>query len=282
MKKSLKPPRFLCLLIVLAAVACFIASFRYEPVAALAFNGKIAFTNEHKINTMNSDGSGVLQLTPAGGFFDHYSVWSPDGTKIAFGRATFTDKSQIYVMNADGSNQTRITNNSASDKQPTWSPDGTKIAFVSDRDGNDEIYVMNADGSNQTRLTNNSAFDLDPAWSPDGTKIAFTSSRAFPEPTGGTHFEIYSMGVDGSNPVRLTNNSSLDAGPSWSPDGTKIAFIALRLGLPLVYVMNSDGSNQVNITQSATLDSADPEWSPDGTTTAFTSYNRVGHTNSGE
>ena len=71
-------------------------------------------------------------------------------------------------MDADGSNQTRLTNNPASDAQPAWSPDGTKIAFNSDRDGNFEVYVMDADGSNQTRLTNNPADDGGPAWSPDG------------------------------------------------------------------------------------------------------------------
>src|SRR5688572_845446 len=41
---------------------------------------------------------------------------------------------EIYVMNADGSGQTRLTNNAASDIEPSWSPDSTKIAFSSDRD----------------------------------------------------------------------------------------------------------------------------------------------------
>src|ERR1051325_4364614 len=171
MKRSPKLPRFLCVLIALVAVACFIASFRYQPVAASAANGRIAFTSDGFIYTITPDGSGLLQLTPTGnGFLDRFPAWSPDGAKIAFGRTASPVKSQIYVMNADGSNSIRITNNSASDSQPSWSPDGTKIAFVSDRDGNSEIYVMNADGSNQTRLTNNSEFEFDPAWSPDGTK----------------------------------------------------------------------------------------------------------------
>src|SRR6185503_9170858 len=144
-------------------------------------------------------------------FQDRYPVWSPDGTKIAFGRKTFTVNSQIYVMNADGSNPTRITNNSAADSQPSWSPDGTKIAFVSTRDeSKGEIYVMNADGSNQTRLTTNTEFELDPAWSPDGTKIAFTSTRDFPGVPGNVAngFEVYVMNANGSNPTRLTNNTS--------------------------------------------------------------------------
>src|ERR1044072_4457908 len=40
---------------------------------------------------------------------------------------------EIYAMNADGSNQVRLTNNSASDLEPSFSPDGSKIAFISDR-----------------------------------------------------------------------------------------------------------------------------------------------------
>jgi len=284
--RTSKLARLICPLIVLGAFFCFVAGIEWRQAEAQATNGRIAFTSDSTIYTINPDGSGITQLTPSGsGTFDRLPAWSPDGTKIAFGRTTFQISApEIYVMNADGSNQTRITNNSTSDRQPSWSPDGAKIAFVSNRDGNDEIYVMNADGSNQTRLTNNPAFDFDPAWSPDGTRIAFTSTRDFPGITGNiaNGFELYVMNADGTNPVRLTNNSTSDSGPSWSPDGTRIAFTSQRDGLPLVYVMNADGSNQINITQSTTLDSSDPEWAPDGTSIAFTSYNRVGQTNADE
>jgi Tol biopolymer transport system component len=88
------------------------------------------------------------------------TVPGEDGTKLAFTSDRDVNR-EIYVMNAqDGSNQTRLTDNAASDEFPSWSPDGTKIAFTSDRDGNTEVYVMNAqDGSNQTRLTDNGASD---------------------------------------------------------------------------------------------------------------------------
>src|SRR5215217_2857156 len=88
------------------------------------------------------------------------TVPGEDGTKIAFTSDRDVNR-EIYVMNAqDGSNQTKLTENAATDEFPSWSPDGTKLAFTSDRDGNTEIYVMNAqDGSNQTRLTDNGASD---------------------------------------------------------------------------------------------------------------------------
>ena len=115
-------------------------------------------------------------------FFAEFSVTTPPSSitsaerKIAF--ASDRDGNwEIYVMNADGSNQTRLTNNSAVDRQPTWSPDGTMIVFYSDRDGTCEIYGMNADGTGQTRLTNNTVADWDPSWSPDDTRIVFVSYR---------------------------------------------------------------------------------------------------------
>ena len=73
--------------------------------------------------------------------------------------------------------QTRLTNDAATDAWADWSPDGTKIVFQSDRDGNSEIYVMNADGTDLTRITNNAATDQFPAWSPDGSKITFREQQ---------------------------------------------------------------------------------------------------------
>ena len=106
-------------------------------------------------------------------------MWSPDGTKVAF-QSNRDGNEEIYLMNADGTSQSRLTNNSAGDNQPSWSPDGTKIAFYSNRDGSDGIYVMDAGGTNQIRLSSNSTFDAVPSWSPffpaislSGTSLSF-------------------------------------------------------------------------------------------------------------
>lgn len=183
--------------------------------------------------------------------------------KIVF-MSTRDGNYEIYTMNPDGSDQTRLTDNPASEMWPIWSPDRNRIAFQSNRDGNYEIYVMNANGSNQTRLTNNPSSDYNLAWSPYGNKITFHSQRDGND-------EIYVINLDGTNTINLTNNPASDQYPDWSPDGSKIAFYSDRDGNDEIYVMNADGSGQTRLTDDSLID-ANPSWSQDGSKIVFYSY----------
>jgi dipeptidyl aminopeptidase/acylaminoacyl peptidase len=101
-------------------------------------------------------------------------------------------------------------------------------------------------------------------------KIAFTSDRD-------GNLEIYVMNSDGTNQVRLTNNTLLDAHPSWSPDGRKIAFLSQRpAGGYAIFQMNADGTNKSEITPVSYQPPSFPyawgwaiSWSPDGRQLAF-------------
>jgi Tol biopolymer transport system component len=79
------------------------------------------------------------------------------------------------------------------------------------------------------------------------------------------------MDADGSNQTAITHGLSASGFPSWSPDGTKIAFQTTRNNQSVIVAMNADGSNQVNLTpESGTYGRA--AWSPDGKKIAFTAY----------
>jgi len=98
---------------------------------------------------------------------------------------------------------------------------------------------------------------------PPRGKIAFMSDRD-------GNAEIYVMNADGSNQVRLTNNSSADTDPAWSPDSKKIAFTSDRDGNDEIYVMNANGTVLTRLTHDPGTDK-EPSWSPDGSKIAFTS-----------
>jgi Tol biopolymer transport system component len=150
-----------------------------------------------------------------------------------------------------------------------------KITFVSYRDGTPEIYAMNADGTNPVNLTHDFSpplhnEDYSPVFSPDGRRIAFESDRQ----SGGGVSDVWVMNADATNPVNLTGAVDADTNvrggsPTFSPDGTRIAFVSGRDGNGEIYVMNADGTNAVRLTDNPASDFA-PVFSPDGTRIAFT------------
>lgn len=159
------------------------------------------------------------------------------GNCVKNGKIAFTRNGEILTINPDGTGETNITNNTATDNEPSYSPNGANVVFTTNRDGNNEIYRMDSDGSSPVRLTNNTASDFSPNYSPDGATIVFVSAR------DGNN-EIYKMNADGSNQVRLTNNMLSDFGPVFMPgDGQKIIYV--RFAAPTgLFTMNVDGSNQ--------------------------------------
>ena len=85
------------------------------------------------------------------------------------------------------------------------------------------------------------------------------------------------MEADGSDPVQLTDppEGLFDTNPSWSADGTRIAFLSTRDGSFDIFVADADGGNPLNLTRSPHIDT-NPSWSPDGTMLAFWSPTRTG------
>jgi len=226
---------------------------------------RIAFASTRdgnsEIYVMNADGTGVTRLT-ADPNRDADPAWC--GNRVAFMSDRFLPPfPDVYVMNDDGTGVTRLTiANADFDQQPAWSPTCDRIAFTKDPSGNVEIYVMNADGTGVTRLTDSPRDDQDPAWSPDGTRIAFASRRDSDQPPVPLEVrEIYVMNADGSGATRLThmNTSTWNVNPTWSADGSQIAFQSHRDGNNEIYIMNADGTGVTRLTSDSASD-AQPAW----------------------
>jgi TolB protein len=75
---------------------------------------------------------------------------------------------------------------------------------------------------------------------------------------------VWAIDADGTDLTRLTHSPGPDFDPSWSPDGTQIAFRSERSGEPEIWVMNADGTDQRRLAAGLS-----PAWSPDGSLIAF-------------
>jgi Tol biopolymer transport system component len=194
--------------------------------------------------------------------------------------------SQVFAVNPDGTGLRQITHSKT--MQPgsnglSWSPDGRSLLYtVTLPHALDRIVRSRADGSGARLIsppcTGTCLGDDNPVFSPDGKKIAF--ERAFgpknvnAPPTG---IAIVTMNADGSDPTQLTPQKTPTTGafqqPQWSPDGTKIAFVAANASgnQGAIEVMNADGTNIRRLTPFQ-IDTTNPRWSPDGTRILFSTY----------
>jgi WD40 repeat protein len=186
--------------------------------------------------------------------FEKGYIGTPDGVSFvayeyATGRIAFSSGTKICAVNVDGSELTSLK----AGMHPKWSPDGTRIAYVAWTGW--EIGVMNSDGSNPQSVVprpGNGTYDA-VDWSPDGRRLVFSnpSSTAF-----SIKEAIWIANHDGSELKKLTNGSL----PSWSPDGTVIAF--QRDGF--IHLITPDGANEQKLASGTK-----PSWSPDGQKIVF-------------
>ena len=236
--------------------------------------------------TVRVDGTGLRCLSDTQQH-EITPMLSPEGERIAFvsGRAGGED---VFIMRLDGTEARQVTKDMSGVRDPAWSPDGARIAFVSERGRNDEIFVINVDGSGLTRLTTTPGAETYPTWSPDGRRLAFAyqasrePSRALSTARGDFYItrdlftlaasqaDIWVMNVDGSGRTQLTRQRGNDTHPSWSPDGSRIAFSSDRDGNDEIYLMNPDGSDVVRLTEDPASDRL-PLWYPLWNRILFTS-----------
>jgi Tol biopolymer transport system component len=216
--------------------------------------------NDTGLVLASSTATNPVQRTTA---LDGQPDWSPDATKLVFGRGRPNALAQdVWRVNADGTGLKQLTF-AGNDGDPAWSPDGTRIAYFSptpNTNGKLGIWVMNPDGTGQTELTPTSlGFARSPTWSPDSTRIAFACSA-------GSVTEVCTMNADGSGLVHLTGPQSV-IDVAWSRDGTTLAFAASGPSGPGLYAIHPDGTGLVLLR--AGRPDTSVSWSPDSRKIAF-------------
>ncbi len=246
---------------------------------------------------------------------------SPDGKWVAYTVSHVDvkadkDDSDIWMTSWDGKQSVRLTHTTDNDWEPRWSPDGRYLAFLSDRNSNkdegedadckgDQVWLLDRRGGGAFQLTDVDGDVSDYEWSPDGKELVLSvevgerpcSGSDKPKPIvitrlqfkddtegylGKARTHLFLFNVKHRSSVQLTYGPYNELLPSWSPDGSTIAFVSKRSNPDIDRTYNWDiflmkpvpGAPARQLTTNKGTD-GDPSsgfrvhWSPNGSDIAY-------------
>jgi Tol biopolymer transport system component/DNA-binding winged helix-turn-helix (wHTH) protein len=245
-------------------------------------------------------------------FYGSGLSWAPDGKQLAFLHPTPDSDSALYVLTLDSGEAVPVKTDCGVVMLPAFSPRGDYLAWACADDlSNVPIYLKRLSDGKISQLVHSVQGVGGLAWSGDGRRIVYSTgftggdlwevASARPDspeklPFGHdatdlavnsrshrlafkqTHENTNIWRADLFNPQaraeKVVTSSRKQGAPSYSPDGTQIAFESNRSGSYEVWVSNSDGSNAIQLSSFGVMQTGSPSWSPDGKWIAFDS--RVG------
>ena len=228
-----------------------LAFFRIRLARRHEDEGDTYYDSVTEVWVARSDGRGLRRISGVRLADDESAgrlSWSPDGRYLALG-SYVGKRAQVWLVSVATGRQATLVENGS---DPAWSPDGRWVAF-----GNRGVWLIRPDGADLHRLTPDG---FSPAWSPDSRQLAFATSRdhhgqvCFED---GCHpsNEIYRIGLDGHEMVRLTRTLSDERAPTWAPSGDKVAFV----GEHGIEAVSLNGTCRKTL---ATLPLVDAVWQP--------------------
>jgi len=255
---------------------------------AIALIGSSTQKTTTDVYLLDPDSGNLQQLTDTSES-EWWPRWSRDGQRLAWivtaipqtpagGTAVpaAPTERQLVVANADGSDQRRMGGFVLLQTFSggfSWSPAGGQIVYMAstaDDPSTSRLRVVNvADGSEVTLRQDQLGYL--PDWSPRGTQIVFGAFVGEPDASGNRESELFLISSNGTDVRQLTNRPGPDVDPTWSPDGSRIAWWGQdppTEGSPTppnrLFMLDVQSGEVTELGEGA-----DPVWSPDGQHIAF-------------
>ncbi|HEX6152469.1 MAG TPA: hypothetical protein VFZ19_03000 [Solirubrobacterales bacterium] len=233
--------------------------------------------------TVGPNGGAPMRLAggqAGGGPVDSFLIaplsWRPDGAEVAY-----TGIGDFFLAGADGSGAHRV--NAAGAEAPVFAPDGRTVAFTRIHKGSNAIWTIDLASGEQRQLTpwRDGLHHIASSFSSDGTTLLAT--RIDRDRNGEP--EAVALNLATGAVTRLLRNGY---GPTYSPDGTKIAFVR-ETGKQQsggeeggswratdLFVLNVASRSLRRLTRTPYKEELFPSWDPSGERIAFTRF-RGGH-----
>lgn len=187
----------------------------------------------------------------------HELSWSPPAMKrFVYASSGSTQDYDLYI---DGAGPVAAA--PGADGAATWSPDGKYIAFTSARTGQGDLYLLDVASVEKPPLKlsgDPTASELFAAWSPDSQKLAFVGHTK----QGENVYVIENVAFPAPRP--LTAWEHMNTRPTWSPDGTMIAFYSNHTDIDRwdLYVTPISGTATL-VATGVEMNDDGPVWTPD-------------------
>jgi dipeptidyl aminopeptidase/acylaminoacyl peptidase len=224
---------------------------------------------------------------------------SPDGGWVAYTIGTKDlendrSESRLWIVSTSGGEPRPMTAKGTSVGSPGWSPDGTYLTFTANSgDQGSQLFSLDLQGGGErVQITNIEGGIGGYKWSPDGKRLLLTISDKIEEKSDGpwvidqlkfkqdyvgylnrqrTHLYVHDL--EAKTTIQITNGDYDDYGATWSPDGSKIAFVSNRTAEPDassntdIWLVDPgtpyDQQEPVRVTTNPGTDGS-PIWHPDG------------------
>ena len=197
-------------------------------------------SGHRRIYLQSVGGQNRFAITKDSAVDDDEPAFSPDGERIIF--RSSREGGGIFVMGRTGEAVKRLTRTGFN---PSWAPDGSRIVFATE---NVQLTPMNWEGTSEPwtadlrteavqRVSEGDA--VQPSWSPHNQRIAY-AARMAAGPGQAKQMHIWTMRVGGGDPAAVTNGTSTEWSPVWSPDGKYLYFASDRGGTMNVWRLPID------------------------------------------